>query len=346
MSMRITTRSIMQGYNRNLNLALNRWNEAQNKVLTQRNFNTVAENPADANRSYNLRSQFRENSMQLEMTQQVQSLMDETVSVAMQISDIMANNVNPDIIKAINDTNSHAERQTYAETLRGYRDSILLSINTQVGGRYIYGGESTKEVPFELDENGNLFYRGVNVTNGTDKNGDPLPAGTLDALSKESLYIDMGFGLELNPADDPLDGDVISTSAFNSATPGINLLGYGETDGQPNNVVVLLDKMAQELDKEDFNADEFRKMMDHFQNNCLQNVTTYESELGTKQQFLDGTVTRLEQYNETINKRIVDIEQVDMPEAISTYTWMGYAYNAALKVGTDIVSNSLLDFMR
>ena len=42
----------------------------------------------------------------------------------------------------------------------------------------------------------------------------------------------------------------------------------------------------------------------------------------------------------------IDLEQVDMAEAISSYTWQGYAYNAALKVGTDIVSQSLLDFMR
>ncbi len=340
--MRITTRSIMQGYNRNLNLALNRWNAAQNKVLTQRNFNTVAENPADANRSYNLRSQYRENAMQLEMTQQVQSLMDETVSVAMQVSGIMKN-ANHDIVRAANGTNSLSERQTYAETLRGYRDSILLSVNTQVGGRYIYGGESTKAVPFvaTTDANGNfvLNYRDEDVTNGN--------MDTLKNLSDESLYIDMGFGLELNPTDDATNGNIVSTSAFNSATPGINLLGYGKTDdGLSNNVVVLLEQMAQELDKEDFDSAEFGKMMDHFQKNVLQHVTTYESELGTKQQFLDGTVTRLEQYNDTINKRIVDIEQVDMPEAISTYTWMGYAYNAALKVGTDIVSNSLIDFMR
>lgn len=352
--MRITTQAIMMGYNRELSGALSRWNKAQNRVLTQRNFNTAAEDPAAANRSFKLRKQYRENATALEMTQQTQALMDEVTSSAMQISNIMAKEINPDILEALNGTNSdESSRHTYAETLRGMQQSIVLTANTQVGGRFLFSGEDTHNVPFELTDKG-LKYRGELVTepemipkkplepNDPPDAMMPNPAyQRLQDLSQESMYVDLGFGLK------ETDGNqLIETSAFNTATPGINLLGYGvDQDGLPNNVVDLLGQMADALESETFDDAEFSKMVKKFRG-TLDTVTDFESTLGTKQQFLEGTVSRLEEHNDTLNTRIVDLEQVDMAEAISSYIWQGYAYNAALKVGTDIVSQSLLDFMR
>lgn len=342
--MRITTQSIMMGYNRELSGALGRWNKAQNRVLTQRNFNTSAEDPAAANRAFKLRKQFRENASHLEMTKQTQALMDQVCTSAMQISDIMANDIQPDILEAINGTNTnYSDRQTYAETLRGMQQSIVLSANTQVGGRFLFSGEDTHTVPFELTEDGTLKYLGVNVDLAST---DPQYS-ELENLSRAALNVDLGFGLKEQQTGNSTE--MVSTSVFNTATPGINLLGYGrDENGQPNNVVVLLGEMADLLEKPDFTEDDvnaFREKLGKFKD-CLQEVTNFEADLGTKQQFLDGTVSRLEDHNDTLNTRIVDLEQVDMAEAISSYTWQGYAYNAALKVGTDIVSQSLLDFMR
>lgn len=439
MSMRITTKAIMQGYNRDLTNALNNWNKAQNKVLTQRNFNTVAENPAGANRAFKLRRQFRNNNMQLELTKQSETLLEQASSSAMQISKIMTETVNPDILKAVNATNSAPDvRKAYAASLRGMRDSIVLAANSQISGRFVFSGASTKEVPFVLDEEtGKLTYRGIDVdatekdlyldenndpvfrdANGevieydsytkttvfkkgdveltspadyaqivdgkpVDANGDPVDYDTeeiqyelkdeagdpiqhtaktvmdaegnviehqgmlnqkqaLDMLAKETLYVDLGFGLE----EDVANGTMVSTSAFNTSLPGISVLGYGlDENGISNNVVSILTQLADELESENFSDVNYGKLMDKY-SECIDQITDFESSLGTKQKFLEGTVTRLEQYNDSINNRIVSIEQVDMAEAISTYTWMGYAYNAALKVGTDIVSNSLLDYMK
>lgn len=350
--MRITTQSIMMGYNRELSGALGRWNKAQNRVLTQRNFNTIAEDPAAANRSFKLRKQYRENATNLEMTQQTQALIDQVTSSAMQISNIMANEINPDILEALNGTNSdESSRHTYAETLRGMQKSIVLASNTQVGGRFLFSGEDTHNVPFELKDDGTLTYRGVDVNapemipENPDDPDSPMIENPeykkLQELSAETMYVDLGFGLK------ETDGDqLIETSAFNTATPGINLLGYGvDENGHSNNVVVLLGQMADALEADTFDEENFSQMVQKFRG-TLDTVTDFESNMGTKQQFLEGTVNRLNEHNDTLNTRIVSLEQVDMAEAISSYTWQGYAYNAALKVGTDIVSQSLLDFMR
>ena len=67
-------------------------------------------------------------------------------------------------------------------------------------------------------------------------------------MAKESSYIDLGFGLSF---DDK--GEVISSSAFDSALPGINIVGYGKTDGKySNNLIVLAGQMAEVLEADEF----------------------------------------------------------------------------------------------
>ncbi len=345
--MRLTTKSIMQNYNRGLQNALFRWNSAQNKLLTQRNFNTVAEDPSGANRSFQLRSQMKRNSDQIDTAKNVQNVLDQVSSTTLQINKIMTEDVNMNILESMNGTVSAEDKKTYATTLRGFQKSIILAANSNFGGRYIMGGENTKDVPFELSEDGKtLTYRGLDVNTGLPLDPPPAPGAApdiaaLDKLANETLYVDLGFGLTEE------NGQLVETSAFNFATPGIGYLGYGvDNNGDPNNVVALLGKMADTLEQEPFDEAAFGRMLDKYKDVGIENSVNYEANLGTKAKFIETTVNRLESNNDTLNERIVSIENVNMPEAISTYLWQGYAYNAALKVGTDIVSQSLIDFMR
>ena len=343
--MRLTTKSIMQNYNRGLQESLFRWNKAQQKVLTQRNFNEVSEDPAGASRSFQLRSQFKRNSDQIDMAKQVQGILDQASTTTLQINKMITEDANVHILESVNGTTSAQDKKTYANLLRGLQHSMVLAANSNFGGRYIFGGENTRDVPFELNEQtGQLTYRGLDVNTGlptTAVPGTTPDIAALDKLAGESLYVDLGFGLS-----EQGDRNLVTTSAFDSATPGIAYLGYGvDQNGDPNNVVALLGKMATTLETEPFDGTEYNRLMDKYKG-CIETAINYEAELGTRAKFIETTITRLESNNDTLNERIVSIEQVDMPEAISSYLWQGYAYNAALKVGTDIVSQSLIDFMR
>ena len=46
-----------------------------------------------------------------------------------------------------------------------------------------------------------------------------------------------------------------------------------------------------------------------------------------------------------LDTQTANLEDVDMVEAISSFIWAEYAYNAALKVGNSILSQSLMDYM-
>ena len=60
MGMRITTNMTMSTYRYNLMQSTNRWANAQNKVLTHRNFNSYAEDPAAATHAWRIRRSITE----------------------------------------------------------------------------------------------------------------------------------------------------------------------------------------------------------------------------------------------------------------------------------------------
>lgn len=331
--MRVSTRAIMSGYNRNLNKTLNNLYSSQNRVLTQRNFNSIAEDPSSAARSFKLWREYSQNADYIENTKTTQELFDSVASSALQISKVLSEQVNEDALKAVNGATSQEARETYATTLRGMQETIVLSMNSSYGDRFLFGGASTKEAPFELNDAGELLYRGVNTT-------DPNKIKELEGFMKETLYVDLGFGMQKT------GGTINSESVFDTAICGLDVVGYGQTDdGISKNVVTLLGQMADELEKENFDEDKFNKLFTQF-TECKNDVADFAAEIGTDCEFLENTVTKLESNQDILNTQIISVDQVDMPAAITDYIWQEYAYNAALKVGNSLLSQSFIDFMR
>ena len=77
-------------------------------------------------------------------------------------------------------------------------------------------------------------------------------------------------------------------------------------------------------------------------NKVLEQVTV----LGTQTEFLTATKERLESTDIRLSTQIDNIVNVDMAGAITDFSWAQYAYNAALKVGNNILTPSFIDFMR
>lgn len=331
--MRVSTRAIMSGYNRNLNKTLNNLYSSQNRVLTQRNFNSIAEDPSSAARSFKLWREYSQNADYIENAKTTQELFDSVAASALQISKVLSEQVNEDALKAVNGATSQEARETYATTLRGMQETIVLSMNSSYGDRFLFGGASTKEAPFELNDAGELLYRGFKVD-------DPTNKDVLEGFMKETLYVDLGFGMQKT------GGTINSESVFDTAICGLDVVGYGQTDdGISKNVVTLLGQMADELEKENFDEDKFNKLFTQF-TECKNDVADFAAEIGTDCEFLENTVTKLESNQDILNKQIISVDQVDMPAAITDYIWQEYAYNAALKVGNSLLSQSFIDFMR
>lgn len=332
MALRITTNAILGNYSRNLNKSMLNLEESRQRVLTKRNFNKVSEDPAAAAKAFQLRREYQKNNSYLDNIETVQGIFDGVEASALQVSKALQN-VNSDTLAAINGATSMDEKKVYAKTLREQQQSIILSMNAKFGDRFINGGANLTDVPLVLGADGKVTYRGLDVD-------DPANQDALKALSEEHLYVDLGFGMKEDG-----NGTLVSDSAFDLSMPAINFLGYGTTqDGVSKNVVSLLGQMADALESEDFDEAKFEKMTDQL-TACRDKVVNSVAELGVKSNFLENTKNRLEDNKLTLNEKIVAIENVDMAEAITDYSWAEYAYNAALKVGNSILSPSFIDFM-
>lgn len=136
------------------------------------------------------------------------------------------------------------------------------------------------------------------------------------------------------------------SSAFNTSLPGLNLVGYGQdANGTTKNMVLLAGEIADCLEKEPFDKEEYEKLLNSFEdgrNSVLEQVTT----LGTKSSFLENSLERLEDNKLGLSTQLDNVVNIDMADAITQFSWAQYAYNAALKVGTNILSPSFIDFMR
>uniref|UniRef100_UPI0006D0F51A hypothetical protein n=1 Tax=Clostridium sp. NkU-1 TaxID=1095009 RepID=UPI0006D0F51A len=112
-----------------------------------------------------------------------------------------------------------------------------------------------------------------------------------------------------------------------------------------DNAIVLAGQLADALEADDFDTEAYGKLMNKFKDlgtKVLNEVTN----LGVKSEFLNTTKDRLENNDISLQEQMLKVEGMDPAAAITDYMWNQYAYNAALKVGTSILSPSFIDFMK
>lgn len=169
----------------------------------------------------------------------------------------------------------------------------------------------------------------------------------LKYLAKEKNFADIGLGLQ---EDD--SGKLIEASAYNASIPGISFLGYGvDEDGDPKNVASIIKRMGDILNNCDNDGNFVSGEREEYER-LLNKVGIAGSDLHEKHVELDARTSFLKNNHaqlvtnaDTLNDQINGIERMDMAEAITAFSWAQYCYNAALKVGNSILSQSLIDYM-
>ncbi len=336
--MRITQNMMMRQYNSSLNKILTNLNNAEMKVITRRKFLTGAENPAESVKSGQLRRQYASNENYLANAENVKDKLETASGSVLMMSQyateayVLTNGIEGKGLE---------ERKIVANELRTIQETMIKEANARFGDQFVFGGGSTKEVPFELKDDGTVTFRGIPV-NSTNVNDQ----AKLKAMSEEKMFVDLGFGLKVDT--DPATGQIIidEGSAFNVATPGINYLGFGQdANGKSNNIIEIIGEMARMLEQPRVDGDDFMdlsKRLDVQRNNILVGVTG----LGTNSKFVDYTITRLTNNEDILNNKLANTELIPLEKAITDFQMQDATYRAALKMGSNILSVSFMDFMK
>ena len=338
---RITTNGTLYNYKSQLMNSTNKLNDAYNTVLTGRKFNSYDADPAAATQAFRLRSSLA--------TADKQSTNNDTVikkfSTAWDIIGDVLDDLAIDMgkvpaLEGSNDTNLSVLPEL-GKVLKSGAAAIVQDMNAKYGDNFIFGGAETLEVPFVLnEETGELTYRGQNV--------NAMNASAYDKIN-DSLYVDIGLGFQ-----EGADGELISSSAYDSALNGLDFLGYStDESGNPNNIISIMWKMGDIFEDYDIKTntwgpsgtrEDAQALMSKLED-ATDNLNEQYTKLDADTKYLKTNYDRLTTTKDNLNDQIVNIEDVDQAQAIMDLVWAQQAYNAALKIGTNIIPQSLLDYM-
>ena len=373
--MRITTNTTLYTYQKNLMKSSNQLYSAMNSVITGRNFDTYAADPAAATRAFQIHSSLNATNTQASNNNAVLK----KFSTAWDVADDMIDKLVTDLaqapaLKGLSDTNL-STLNTQGDVIFSGAESIIQSLNNTYNGSYIFAGADTQNPPFAIETEGDkhyVTYRGIRLDDPNsayyekeylDENGNTVPRDSsdpskgnytnqemLEKWDSEHLYVDIGIGFELDR-----DDNVIPSTAFDSAISGADFIGGAglDEDGDPKNIVSIMLRLSEVFKGYDQENKTWSDAGDKEDAERLMGkLTTAQSalrnqhvNLETKAEYLETNQSPLESAFDALNTELNSIERVDRVEAILTLSAAQTSYNAALQVGANVIPQSLMDYL-
>ena len=326
--MRITEGIMTNNYTRNLQTNIKNLSDSNLKLTSQRKFNHVSEDTAAAAKAFSLRRQIDQSE---EHIRTVEDAMGELNTAGETIITVSS------ILKTVYETATRGggamdqdAMDAVAKSLDGLKSEILQTMNGKYGDKYLFSGSANDGQPFTVGADGTLLFNGKPVDDY-----DPADPDTYFPENKE-VYLDIGFGIDGQAGINAKTGIKISTS-------GVDVLGYGTEDGQPNNIYSLIGKMADEFKAGD--KEGALKTLDHLKKK-ESNISMAISEVGTRQNMVERTKDRLDSGLVHLKESQKNIEAVSLEEeSINNKSYMA-AWMVTLQLGSNIIPPSVFDFMR
>ena len=214
-------------------------------------------------------------------------------------------------------------------------------------------GKVLPAVPTTDEEKENAFFMIVDGKPAdqviTEKEFDDAKcdAEKLEYLMNEKRFVDIGLGFQENE-----NGKLIESSGFDECLNGLTFLGYGvDEDGDPKNIYSIVQKLkgiaGSVPDGQDWSTEtyeEFKGLVQKLEK-ASSNYKTEFTNMDAGTLKLKNNLDLLEDNFYNLQEQYSEIEDVNMADAITSFLWAEYCYNAALKVGTQILSQSLIDYM-
>ncbi|MDD3920556.1 MAG: flagellar hook-associated protein FlgL [Eubacteriales bacterium] len=224
------------------------------------------------------------------------------------------------LINAASDINNLDDQENFASLMRQYRDSLMETLNTSVGGQHLFAGYNTTNAPFTKDAAGKVLYNGLDLTNITDTANEQA----IETEKAQAMTLEVGYALQMD----------ISLN-------GIEVVGEGD-----NNLFKVMDDIITCLESGEENiAEDLGGHIKDLQN-CHTKITTCLVESGAMQTKITTLKNRYAEDIINYNEVRSNIEDIDYAEAVMNFKMKESVYQATLAVGANIIQPTLLDFLR
>lgn len=214
--------------------------------------------------------------------------------------------------QAANGTYNDQDREAIRTEVENEIDTLLDSLNTSFGGRYIFAGNNTTTKPFEkeLDDDGNFV--GI-IYNGTTEE-DGISGNTTKEIAR-------GVNVELQT-----DGRALmnSQSAEDNLGSFFNEL-LTALDG--NDTAKLSEDLLERVDSE------------------MNNIVNLRTNIGATTNRLKAAKDRNESEYLNLKTTYSNTQDIDLAETYMQYSMEMVAYEASLQMGNKILQNNLLNYM-
>lgn len=384
--MRVTNSSYYRNFTNSINDVHGRLNKSMNKVSSGKAYEKASDNPLAYYEGKKIDNQYQDTLSKLGLITNVKNRLYQQELGARSIQNRLSEAKKKiEYVRSDSNNSDMQIVQTVRDDLLQKQQSMVNDLNAQYQNNYIFGGSDTTTPPFTLSADGRELtfdhtFAGddsatkmvMTLTQQADgtyqyefsgTKGNP-PANmdsdeTLDNIVKamrETGYMDVGYG-NISEPDTLLDTNTgglnlitgLSASAMNAMSDS---QAKDEVIKRLNNspvalvgkAVIASDNYIGGGSRENFSS-ALGTVMDTM-TDTEHSVSTVYSDLGNKYSLLESTEEKLTTIKLALTEQYKEKLGADPYEAITEMFSYQQSYNAALRVGSNMMSSSLFDFVK
>ncbi|MDO5601302.1 MAG: flagellin [Oscillospiraceae bacterium] len=347
--MRVTNNMITRNYLKSLNSNLTSMQTSMQRINSGRRFTRISENLSDGARALKVRDQLSDCNEQKALIRDAQGWTKTADTHLSSINDLVVK-VNSELAIKAKSGRSDEERQVIGKQMGELKDQMVQILNSKYAGRNMFGSSNNNGNPFTVNADGDLVYNGVAVKDITkNADGEYVDAAGNPVPGEEALFVDMGLGMTF------VNGKIDERTAYKYSFSGLDIVGCGTQtitykDGTTETVPGDLFGMIQEMEKmltgeEPYNDEKMGLMIDKTEAG-RKNLMLTTTDLGNRENYLEGAADRLEATIENLTTIRSNLEGTDDPSEITKLNMYRYSWLATLQMGSNILPQSLLDYLR
>ena len=384
--MRVTNSSYYRNFTNSINDVHGRLNKSMNKVSSGKAYEKAFDNPLAYYEGKKIDNQYQDTLSKLGLITNVKNRLYQQELGARSIQNRLSEAKKKiEYVRSDSNNSDMQIVQTVRDDLLQKQQSMVNDLNAQYQNNYIFGGSDTTTPPFTLSADGRELtfdhtFAGddsatkmvMTLTQQADgtyqyefsgTKGNP-PANmdsdeTLDNIVKamrETGYMDVGYG-NISEPDTLLDTNTGGLNLITGLSAGaMNAMSDSQARDEVisrlnNSPVALVGKAVIASDnyigggsREDFSS-ALGTVMDTM-TDTEHSVSTVYSDLGNKYSLLESTEEKLTTIKLALTEQYKEKLGADPYEAITEMFSYQQSYNAALRVGSNMMSSSLFDFVK